>query len=153
MKGLWLGILGILIVIAAAAWEMAAPDRSVPDRRPERVAVRVSEASIVLRNGGAKQAEIAADRVELSADRQTTTLTGRPRAVIYIGGAPAMTATGGRIVVLRQGQTVRVEGGLRIVTDKGETLSARAATWDQASQVVDLTGDVEITFPIRTSLP
>jgi lipopolysaccharide export system protein LptC len=153
VRSLWLGVLGILLIIAAAAWEMAAPERGGPEGRPEPVAVRVSEATIVLRDRGAKQAEIAADRVELSADRQTTTFTGQPRAVIYIGGVRAMTATGGRIVLQRQGQAVKVEGGLRIVTEHGETLSARTATWDQESQVVDLIGDVQVTFPIRRSLP
>ncbi len=149
----WLIGVGILLAVGAAAWVIVMPDRGTPDRPPEPVAVRVTQATIILRNHGLMQAEIAADRVELSADRETTTFTGQPRAVIYVGGIRRMTATGGRIVLHRQTQTVRVEGGLRIVTEQGETISARSALWDQESQVVDLSGDVEVTFPFRGRLP
>lgn len=144
MRRLWLVGLGILLVVGAAAWVIAMPDRGSPERPPEPVSVRVTQATIILRNHGQVQAEIAADRVELSADRQTTTFTGQPRAVIHVGGVRTMTATGGRIILQRPANLVTVDGGLRIVTAQGETLAARAATWDQESQVVDLTGGVEV---------
>ena len=153
MRHLWLVGVGILLTVGAAAWVIAMPDRGTPERPPEPVAVRVRQATIILRNHGQMQAEIAADRVELSADRQTTTFTGQPRAVVYAGGVRTMTATGGRIILQRPANHVTVDGGLRILTAQGETLSARAATWDQESQVVDLTGGVEVTFPIRRPLP
>jgi hypothetical protein len=77
-----------------------------------------------------------------------TTFTGQTRAVFFEGEAPSLTLTGGRIIYDRTLQAVRVEGGLSITTAHGETLRARAGTWDQESQAVELTGDVEAEFPL-----
>ncbi|OFX29609.1 MAG: hypothetical protein A2Z07_09760 [Armatimonadetes bacterium RBG_16_67_12] len=111
--------------------------------------MRVLEAKLVVRHQGVRQAEIEADRVEVSADRRTTTFTGRSRMVLFAGDLPVLAATGERITYDRSTQGVRAEGGLRLTTPDGATLVARTATWDAQSQVIVLAGDVQVTFPLR----
>lgn len=140
----------VLAVLAAAVGVAVWLDRSSGPAVPEpeaRAAVRVSRAQIVVRQQGEKQAEITADRVEVSGDERTTTFTGRPRAVIHLHGLPALTATGGRIVLDRADGSVRIKGGLRITTARGEILSAPDAAWNPATQVVELTGGVTASAP------
>jgi lipopolysaccharide transport protein LptA len=127
--------------VGTAVWMAHSPGPTAPESVPQ-AAVRMSRAQIVLRQQGEKQAEITADRVEVSGDQRTTTFTGRPSAVIHLNGVPALTATGGRIVLDRQDGSVRIKGGLRIVTVRGEILSAPDAAWNPATQVVELTGGV-----------
>lgn len=133
---------GALLAAAAGAWWIVRADHPDAERAPDPMSMRVSQATIVLRHRGVKQAEIAADRVEVSADRRTTTFVGGARTVFFNGTAPAVTATGGRIVLDRATQSVRVEGGLRITTARGETLTAQAASWDRESGVIELVGYV-----------
>jgi lipopolysaccharide transport protein LptA len=131
-----------LAAATALTWWLARVELIVPERPPDPVSVRVRQATIVVRHRGTRQAEIAADRVDVSADRRLTTFEGKTRAVFYEGGAPAVTATGGRIVLDRVTQSVRVDGGLRLTTPGGETLTARNASWNQESRVIELSGDV-----------
>lgn len=138
---------GALLAAAAGAWWIVRADRPDAERAPEPMSMRVSQATIVLRHRGVKQAEIAADRVEVSADRRTTTFVGGARTVFFNGTAPAVTATGGRVVLDRAAQSVRVEGGLRITTARGETLTAQAASWDRESGVIELVGHVTGAAP------
>ncbi|MBI3998863.1 MAG: LPS export ABC transporter periplasmic protein LptC [Armatimonadetes bacterium] len=144
---------GGLIVAAAAgvavAWLLAESPLQGEEVTPARPPVAISKATIVLRSRGGKLAEITAERVELSPDGQTTTFSGIPRAVVYMDETPVLTATGGRIVVERQSQDVRLDGGLRITTARGEVLVAQSASWHQQAQVLDLEGGVEITFPVQ----
>ena len=137
----------VLVAFSAAAaagtavWLAHSPGPAVPEPA-KQAAVRMSGAQIVLRQQGEKQAEITADRVEVSGDQRTTTFTGRPSAVIHLDGVPALTATGGRIVLDRQDGSVRIKGGLRITTVRGRTLSAPDAAWNPSTQVIELTGGV-----------
>ncbi len=142
------GLGALLLGGAAVVWLAASPEPGGAEREASPPAIGLSRAGIVLRHRGRKQAEIAAERVEVSADGQTAIFTGLPRAIVFVDDA-RLTATGGRIVFNRTTQDVRVEGGLRITTAQGETLTARSASWDQARQLVDLTGGVEVTFPLR----
>lgn len=135
--------------VAFAAWWLVLAERPAVEPPREPVSVRVLEAKLVVRHQGVRQAEIEADRVEVSADRRTATFTGRSTMVLYAGDLPVLTATGERIVHDRSTQGVRAEGGLRLTTPDGVTLVARTATWDAQSQVVELAGDVHVTFPLR----
>jgi len=142
------GLGALLLGGAAVAWLAVSPEPGGAERPVSPPAIGLSRAGIVLRHRGRKQAEIAAERVEVSADGQTAIFTGLPRAIVFVDDA-RLTATGGRIVFNRTTQDVRVEGGLRITTEQRETLTARSASWDHARQLVDLTGGVEVTFPLR----
>ncbi|MDI6773608.1 MAG: hypothetical protein QME77_13630, partial [bacterium] len=90
-----LAALSAAAAAGTAVWLVRAPGPAVPEPA-QQAAVRMSGAQIVLRQQGEKQAEITADRVEVSGDQRTTTFTGRPSAVIHLNGVPALTATGGR---------------------------------------------------------
>lgn len=141
----------VVLIASGSAWWLLRPD-PVPFEPPgQRVAVRVRDATVVLRRRGARQAEITAGRIEVSLDRSTTTFSGGPRAVFYAGTGPALEARGGRIVLDRVRREVRVDGGLRIRTARGETLAARAAVWREATGTIDLQGDVLVTFPLVVS--
>ncbi|MBM3471073.1 MAG: hypothetical protein FJX73_09835 [Armatimonadetes bacterium] len=133
------------IVAAAAAgaavWLAHSPGPAAVEPA-QQAAVRMTGAHLVLRQQGEKQAEITAARVEVSGDQRTTTFTGRPSAVIHVNGVPVLTATGGRIVLDRRDGSMRIKGGLRITTVRGETLSAPDAAWNPSTQVVELTGGV-----------
>jgi hypothetical protein len=144
-----LAIPAVLGAMAFAAWWLLLTERPVADPPREPVSVRVLETKLVLRRQGVRQAEIEADRVEVSADRRTTTFIGRSRMVLYFGDQPALVATGGRIVYDRSTEDVRVVGGFHLATPEGVALVARTATWDARTQVIELVGDVEATFPLR----
>lgn len=137
----------VLVALVAAAvagtgvWLVRSPVPAVVDPA-KQPAVRLTRAQLVLRQQGEKQAEITADRVEVSSDQRTTTFTGRPSAVIHTDGVPALTATGGRIVLDRHDGSVSIKEGLRITTAQGDTLSAPDAAWNPATQVIELTGGV-----------
>jgi hypothetical protein len=134
---------------AAALWFAGTPEPGTLSPAVKPPATAVTKAGIVLRHRGRKQAAIEAERVEVSADGRTTLFLGQPRVVVYEGEVPSLTVTGMRIRFDRATQDVRVEGGLRVTTVRGETLTARAASWDPRQQVMDLSGPVEATFPLK----
>ncbi len=148
-RGLTAGVAVALLGAAAAAWLAASSEAPAPEPRVALPSTAISKAGIVLRQRGRKQAEIAADRVEMLSDGRTTVFSGRPRVVVFQDDAPRLTVTGDRIVYDRATQDVKLEGGLRVVTSQGETLTAPSASWDQRKQIMELTGPVEVTFPLR----
>lgn len=135
--------------VAVAAWLAVSTEAPEPEPRAALPSTGISKAGIVLRQRGRKQAEIAAERVEMLSDGRTTVFSGRPRVVIFQEDMSRLTVTGNRIVYDRTTQDVKVEGGLRVTTSQGETLTAPSASWDQRTQVMDLAGPVEVTFPLR----
>ncbi|MDR7420603.1 MAG: hypothetical protein QN178_17020 [Armatimonadota bacterium] len=136
-------------VAALAAWSLMQAERPVAEPVREPVSARLLDARLVVRHQGIRYAEITAQRVEVSADRRATTFTGRPRIVLYAGDRRVLVATGARMVYDRPTQAVRAEGGLRLTTPEGASLAARTAIWDPQSQVIELAGDVDVTFPYR----
>lgn len=154
-RAFWLAAAAGLVLLAGIGaslvflWKAEQPRPAEPAATPKAVAVRISQATVVVRHQGKRQAEISADHIEVSADQRTATFTGRSRVVVYVGDKAALTVTGERIVLDRHTQDVRVEGGLRITTPQGISLVAQWAFWDQATQVVNLVGGVELTFPVR----
>ena len=148
-RGLTAALAVALVGVTAAVWLAASTETPEPEPRVALPSTGISKAGIVLRQRGRKQAEIASERVEVSPDGRTTVFSGRPRVVVFEEDAPRFTVTGNRIVYDRTTQDVRVEGGLRVTTSQGETLTAPSASWDQRTQVMDLAGPVEVTFPLR----
>ncbi|MGQ0548478.1 MAG: LPS export ABC transporter periplasmic protein LptC [Armatimonadota bacterium] len=143
-------VLGVaLLGVAGAVWLTASSEPAEPEPKVALPSTGISHASIVLRQRGRKQAEIAAERVEVSPDGRTTVFSGRPKVVVFEEDAARLTMTGNRIVYDRATQDVKVEGSLRVTTSEGETLNAPSASWDHRKQIMDLTGPVEVTFPLR----
>ena len=133
------------VAVTAAIWLAGSPDETAPVSSPITPSVAVSRASIVLRHRGQKQAEIASERVEVSTDGRQAAFTGSPRVVWFENNQPALTASARRIVYDRESRDVTVEGDLRISTRQGHTLRAPSATWSQQTQVVQLTGGVDVS--------
>lgn len=140
----WLA-LGVAVATTAGGFWLAVVPDAPPPSGPPAPSVAVSRASIVLRHRGQKQAEIAANRVEVSADGRQTIFTGSPQAVWFDREQPALTARGRRIVYDRASRDLTVEGDLHIATRGGYDLRAPSATWSQQAQVVDLAGGVEVS--------
>jgi hypothetical protein len=142
----------LLMAIVAAGlsvWWLVRLERPVPGPPREPVSARLVQARVIVRHQGTRQAEIDAGQVDISVGRGAATFTGRPRIVLYAGDRPVLTATGERITYDRVTQAVRAEGGLRLTTPEGAVLVARAATWDAHSQVLELAGEVDVTFPFK----
>jgi lipopolysaccharide assembly outer membrane protein LptD (OstA) len=137
------------VAVGLAAWWLVRVERPVTEPPREPVSARLEQTRVIVRHQGTRQVEIEAGRVDVSAGRGAATFTGRPRVVLYAGDRPVLTATGERITYDRATQAVRAEGGLRLTTPDGALLVARAATWDAQLQVLELAGDVEVTFPFR----
>lgn len=155
--GQWL-VLGAVAAVAAAGWlalgvlapkttpSIAPGSDALPTPRP---AIGLTGADIVLRREGLPQARLSAERIEVAADGKSVTFSGSPKAVIHTNGVPTLTVTGGRIVLDRQSQNVRVEGGVRITTASGESITAKSAHWDHQTQALELTGGAEATFNVQ----
>jgi len=144
---------GILIALAllmagTAVWLLIVPEPGRVGRSPGTPSIGLRHAAITLRQRGEKQAEIAADRVEVSADGRTATFAGSPRARVFVGGRSALVLTADRVELDRATSDVRVEGGIRITTSRGETITAPRASWKQETGVLDLIDGVEVRFPI-----
>ena len=137
-----------LIMAGAAAWLLLVPEPGGIRRSPATPSVGLRHAAITLRQRGQKQAEIAADRVEVSADGRTATFAGSPRAKVFVGGRSELVLTADRVELDRVTSDVRVEGGIRITTARGETITAPRASWKQDTGVLDLLGGVEVRFPV-----
>jgi lipopolysaccharide transport protein LptA len=136
---------GVLAAAAGGVWLALVPDDPSPVSNSLAPSVAVSRASIVLRHRGHKQAQIAADRVEVSPDGRRATFTGSPQAVWFDRDQPALVARGHRIVYDRASRDVTVDGDLHVTTRQGYDLRAPSATWSQEAQVVDLAGGVEVS--------
>lgn len=143
-------ILVVLAVVVAgtAAWLLLVPEPGRGGRSPATPSVGLRRAAITLRHRGQKQAEIAADRVEVSADGRTATFAGSPRAQVFVGGRAALTLTADRVEFDRATSDVRVDGGIVITTSRGEVITAPRGTWEQATGVLDLLDGVEVRFPV-----
>ncbi|MDR7521537.1 MAG: LptA/OstA family protein [Armatimonadota bacterium] len=138
-----LAVVTVAVAVAGGGflW-LVRTEQAAPEQPVERTAVRATGTSIVLRHRGVRRAEITADRVEVSADRRFTVFTGRTRAMFFDGDRQAAEARGAHIVLDRARRTVRVDGGLTLVTARGDRLTAQAATWDQDSHLIELVGQV-----------
>lgn len=137
-----------LLMAGAATWLLLVPEPGRVGRSPATPSVGLKHAAIILRQRGQKQAEIAADRVEVSADGRTATFAGSPRARVFVGGRSALVLTADRVELDRVTSDVRVEGGIQITTSRGEVITAPRASWKQETGVLDLLDGVEVRFPV-----
>jgi len=137
-----------LVMAGAAAWLLFGPEPGRVGRSPATPSVGLRGAAITLRHRGQKQAEIAADRIEVSADGRTATFAGSPRAQVFVGGRPELVLTADRVELDRVTSDVRVEGGIQITTSRGEVITAPRAFWKQGTGVLDLVDGVEVRFPV-----
>jgi lipopolysaccharide assembly outer membrane protein LptD (OstA) len=138
-----------VLMAGAAVWLLIVPEPGRVGRSPATPSIGLRHAAITVRQRGQKQAEIAADRVEVSADGHTTTFAGSPRARVFVGGQSALVLTADRVEYDRATSDVRVEGGIRITTSRGEVITAPRALWKQSTGVLELIDGVEVRFPLE----
>lgn len=136
----------------------------------------------MLRHQGEKQAEVTAERVEVSADARFAHFRGVSRATLYREGAPVLHLRAREIVLDRRTQDLTVRGDIEILSAQGDRMLAPEARWsaarhtltfprgvevkigrhrlraarlvvDLAMETLQLEGDADVTFTLDDSLP
>mgnify|MGYP000179825658 CR=1 FL=1 len=170
----------------SAAWSRRAPAPAAvaptPVATPPPPGVAIRGAALILRHRGRRQAEVRADRVEVSADTRFARFRGIRQATLYRGGAPALHLRAREIVLDRATDDFTVLGDLEITTPQGDRMRAPEARWsaarrtltfprgvdvaigghrvraarlvvDLALETLHLEGGVDVTFALDGSLP
>ena len=160
--------------------------RPVLEQRPTVLsapaAIGLGKAELVLRHKGEKQAEVLAERVEVSRDLQYATFKGIPRAILYDRGQASLRLRADEIVLNRQTNDLLVRGDIEISSPQGDQLRAPEARWvaarqrlvfqrgiwlkiaesevrasrlvvDLGLQSLELEGRVDVTFRIKGGVP
>jgi hypothetical protein len=142
-----------LVLAGGIAWLVVAPEPGRLGRAPSTPSVGLRGAAITLRHRGQRQAEIAAERIEVSADGRTATLMGASRARLFLEDGQELVLTAQHLVFDRQTADVRAEGGIVIATSRGEIITAPRASWTQGTGVLHLLDGVEVRFPAGGRVP
>lgn len=135
-----------------------------------------------MRHKGHKQAELSAERIEVTRDTRYARFKGIPRATLFHQGRPALHMRADEIVFDRRTDDLIVRGDIRITSTRGDTLRAPEARWvaavqrlvfprgtalqigrnevrarrltvDLALQTLELEGDVDISFVLERGVP
>ena len=181
-RRLVLSVAGVALAIGLAVGLMLNRPNAVERMPAQFPAISLRQASIFLRHHGQKQAELYADRVEVSRDLRYATFTGNPTAVVFDVGREILRIRGSRIVLDRHSSDVTVHGPVEVVTPQGGRVSAGTAHWsnvtqqlvfqqavrmalgdqelmaeeltiDVGNQVLDLSGGVDIAFRVESAKP
>jgi LPS export ABC transporter protein LptC len=143
-------IAAVLFAIAVG-WSMRAPPQTGAQQPPQFVAIGLHQASIIVRHQGERQAEVRAERVEVSRDLRYVTFSGIPTITVFSQERGAFYVRGSRIVLDRQTGDVAVQGPVEVASTQGERLMAGTARWNSAAQqlvfeqrVTMATGDQEL---------
>lgn len=174
---------GVLLGAVLLGWSRRSiPQPAQPPARPPRVSVGLRDGSIVLRHKGAKQAEIRAARVLVSADLRSARFIDIRRAILFDQGTEALHVTAREIRLNRMTNDLTIEGPVVITSSRGYRLTAPEAQWHHDRQLVifprgvrvrygdqeiqagrlivdaglqrfDLSGGVDITFQLEAMRP
>lgn len=130
---------------SAPAPSAASPQAASPATPSSAVQLRGT--SLVLRQGGVKQAEVRADRVEVSRDLRYARFAGSARVTLYDHGAVALQARADEVVLDRQSNDLTARGHLVLQAPSGYRLSAPEALWSQATQRLTFPAGAEMRTP------
>lgn len=97
-------------------------------------AINLREARIVLRHEGERQAEIMAERVEVSRDLRYAKFLGRPTAIVFEHDHEALRLQAREIVFDRRTNDLTVAGPIEVTSPHGDRLNADSARWEAADQ-------------------
>ncbi len=123
-----------LVVGLALGWSLRRPPQPATPRPAQLPAIGLHQATIVLRHQGARQAEVHADRVEVSRDLRYATFSGTPTAIVFSDGRDAFRVRGSSIVLDRQTSNVLVQGPVEVTSARGERLTAGTVRWLNAAR-------------------
>jgi hypothetical protein len=141
----------ITVVVAAIVAAFLLTRSRVPDARPDgeqaatpRPPVELRDVAIVLRHAGHKQGEVRAERVTVSQDHRSISLTGRPRLTLISDSGDTVHAQGVRIVIDRDTGDVTVDGPVHATTSRGDQVVAGAARWNNRTRILELRSGVRM---------
>jgi lipopolysaccharide export system protein LptC len=109
-------------------------------------AIDLKQATIVLRHEGQTQAELRADRVEVSRDLRYATFVGNPTVVVLDQGQGTWQVGGHEIILDRQTSDVTVLGPVELASVRGGRLKAGQVRWLQAAQQLVFDQGVTMTW-------
>jgi LPS export ABC transporter protein LptC len=123
-----------LLFALAVGWSLRHPPQPDAQELTQFAAIGLHQASIVVRHEGERQAEVRAERVEVSRDLRYATFSGIPTITMFSQDREAFRVRGSRIVLDRQTGDVVVQGPVEVASMRGERLMAGAASWTNAAQ-------------------
>ena len=100
-RKLVLTVAGVALPVGVALGMMLQRPHAVEQTPGQPPAITLRGASIVLRHHGQKQAEVRADRVEVSRDLRYATFTGNPTVAVFDAGREVLRVRGTSIVLDR----------------------------------------------------
>jgi lipopolysaccharide export system protein LptC len=140
-----------LLFAIAVGWSLRPLQQPGAQQPTQFLALGLHRASIVVRHQGERQAEVRAERVEVSRDLRYATFSGIPTITVFFQEREAFYVRGSRIVLDRQTGDVAVQGPVEVASMQGERLMAGTARWTSAEQqlifeqrVTMATGDQEL---------
>jgi LPS export ABC transporter protein LptC len=126
-------VIAALLFAIGVGWSLRAPLQQGA-QLPQLPALSLHQASIVVRHQGERQAEVRAERVEVSRDLRYATFSGIPTITVFSQEHEAFYVRGSRIVLDRQTGDVAVQGPVEVASTQGERLVAGTARWTSAAE-------------------
>lgn len=172
-----------LVGVSGLFWIARREPGPSPDRQaPAPHAIEGRAAKIVLRHQGEKQVEVTAGRVEVSRDLYQARFQDAMSAIVYDRGEISARIRADELVLDRQTNDFVVKGRIELTSAAGDRLVASEARWlhnkqrllftsgvwlrvgeseigaaqltvDAGLRVFELSGDVDITFPLKGAGP
>ena len=156
MRGLVPSLVAGALILAVGGCTPVAETPPGAAASAERVPVREAwNVRFAVQEGGRTRARLdAAHLAAYEGDSTYTLLSGsedgqRPVTVQLFddGGQPLATLTAPRVAYLESRRQFVADGGVRVATSGGRTLSAERVVWDEAARRVEAPGRVRFTSP------
>lgn len=108
--------------------------RPSPIPAPPPLALNIRGASLVVRRAGQKQAEVQAERVEVSRDLRFARFAGVARVTIYDHGRVVVRGAADEILLDRRTDDLRARGRVELTSPAGYRLTTAEVSWIAAEQ-------------------
>lgn len=137
-------LVGGALVASVVAFRRYLPYTGVPlsPKQPPTIMLAMEDAYLVGLGGGGKQWSVRADRVEISQNRSSTTISRITDGRIYDKGKVALKVRAGRAAYDIYSRNLLLSGGIGIEGPEGQRVRAEGATWNSYSSVLRSNGQV-----------
>ena len=144
-------VAAIALLISVMAFRRYSPytNRGLPPREAPSIVLAMQDAYLVGMGHHGKLWSIHADKVEMSRNQATTTLTGIHDGKIYNNGKVALKVDAGRAVYDVYGRNLYLERGITIEGSDGQKVTGQMADWNSALGVLRSHG--QVSFETRWS--
>lgn len=144
-------VAAIALLISVVAFRGYSPytNRGLPPRQAPSIVLAMQDAYLVGMGHHGKLWSVRADKVEMSRNQATTTLSGIHDGKIYNNGKVALKVDAGRAVYDVYGRNLYLDRGITIEGSDGQKVTGRMADWNSALGVLRSHG--EVSFETRWS--